>query len=116
MTEDKESGKFKVFIEKNPKIIANIELEKKQLLRDYKIIFMGLSQKKYLSAKDIHQLYWEPTEQKYSKSKKTVYRYLDLLEEANLIMECGYRKPNDSHMTEKLFCRTALLYFSGEPV
>ncbi len=114
VTEHKENGKFKVFIEKEPQIIMDIPLEKRQLLRDYKIIFHGLMQKKYLSAKDIHELYWEPLEQKYTKSMKTVYRYLDILVDANLIMECGYRKPMDSHMTEKLYCRTALLHFSKD--
>jgi hypothetical protein len=116
VTEHKENGKFKVFIEKNPKIIMNIPLEKRQLLRDYKIIFSGLVHKKYLSAKDIRELYWEPVEQKYAKSMKTVYRYIDLLQNEGLIMECGYRKPVDSHMTEKLYCKTALLHFTKEPL
>ena len=70
--------------------------------------------KKYLSAKDIRELYWEPVEQKYTKSMKTVYRYIDLLQKEGLIVECGYRKPVDSHMTEKLYCRTAMVFTQKE--
>ena len=116
MTEHNENGKFKVFIEEKPDLIKNIEVEKKQLLRDHTKIFHGLTQNENLSAKDIHELYWDPTEQKYTKSMKTVYRYLDLLEDAKLIKVSGHRKPVDSHMTEKLYCRTASLYYSKEPV
>ncbi|MHA1112425.1 MAG: hypothetical protein ACTSRE_15120 [Promethearchaeota archaeon] len=115
MIEHKEE-KYKVFIEGKPVLIMDIPIEKKQLLRDHLTIFQGLSQKKNLSAKDIHELYWEPTEQKYSKSMKTIYRYLDLLEDSKLIKISGHRKPIDSHMTEKLYCRTALLFYSKEPV
>jgi Fe2+ or Zn2+ uptake regulation protein len=116
VTEHKENGKFKIFIEDKPNLIKDIKVETKQLLRDHKLIFHGLMQNPNLSAKDIHELYWDPAEHKYTKSMKTVYRYLDLLEEAGLVKVSGHRKPVDSHMTEKLYCRTALLYYSKEPV
>ena len=39
---------------------------------------------------------------------------MDLLEEANLVKIAGYRKPIKGRMTEKLYCRTALLYYNQD--
>jgi hypothetical protein len=65
---------------------------------------------KNLTAKEVHALYWNPDKEKYNKTIKTVYRYLETLEEAGLVKECGHRKPHDSRLTEKLFCRTANIF------
>ena len=97
------------------KIIKDISLEKRQLLRDHSTIFHTLAEKKYLSAKDIHELYREDS-MTYSKSMKTIYRYIDILEKAGLIEYVGFRRLPNSRITENLYRRTALLYFSKEPV
>jgi hypothetical protein len=69
---------------------------------------------KNLTAKEVHALYFNPSKETYDKTIKTVYRHLEVLENAGLIMECGHRKPHDSRLTEKLFCRTANIFVLGE--
>ncbi len=97
------------------KIIKHISLEKRQLLRDHSIIFHALAEKKYMSAKDIHELYKDPT-LSYSKSMKTIYRYIEILEKAELLEYIGFRRLPDSRITENLYRRTALLFYSKEPM
>jgi DNA-binding transcriptional ArsR family regulator len=47
----------------------------------------------------------------YSKSLKTVYRHLNILEKAGLVKIAGHRKYPGSRQTEKLCCRTATVFF-----
>jgi DNA-binding transcriptional ArsR family regulator len=70
-----------------------------------------------LTAKEVHALYFNPNKETYDKTIKTVYRHLEVLEKAGLVMECGHRKPHDSRLTEKLFCRTANIFVldQGKP-
>ncbi|MFW9955037.1 MAG: hypothetical protein ACFFD3_10835 [Candidatus Thorarchaeota archaeon] len=63
-----------------------------------------------LTVKEIHRLFWDPKEKKYTKTLKTVYRYMDILEAAELVRVAGHRKPADSRMTEKLYCRSAMIF------
>jgi len=69
---------------------------------------------KNLTVKEVHALYFNPSKETYNKTIKTVYRHLEALEDVGLIMECGHRKPQDSRLTEKLFCRTANIFVLGE--
>ena len=69
---------------------------------------------KNLTAKEVHALYFNPSKEAYDKTIKTVYRHLEVLEKAGLVIECGHRKPHDSRLTEKLFCRSANIFVLGQ--
>ena len=105
---------FKDYITEKPDVVIEISPEKRSLLREHRKIMFALSEKKYLTVKEIHELFWMSEKKKYGKSMKTIYRYMDLLENADLVKVAGHRKQKNSRMTEKLYCRSALLYYDKE--
>ena len=62
-----------------------------------------------MTVKEIHEVHKLP-DGKYSKTLKTVYRHLDLLEQIDLIMVAGHRKYEGARSLEKLYCRTAKVF------
>lgn len=62
-----------------------------------------------LTVKEIYETYKRP-DGKYTKTLKTVYRYLDTLEQLDLIMVAGHRKYKGARSLEKLYCRTAKVF------
>jgi DNA-binding transcriptional ArsR family regulator len=101
------------FLTVRPEPIIFLTEEQEAIAKEYGEIIKAMVGKN-LTAKEVHALYYNPSKEKYDKTIKTVYRHLELLEKAGLIMECGHRKPHDSRMTEKLFCRTANIFILGE--
>jgi len=99
------------FISEKPKIIQKFSSSIRPLLREHTIIVKGLGKHKFLSVKEIRNLYWNEKEKKHTKSMKTIYRHMEILENANLVKVAGHRKPKDGRMTEKIYCRTATIYF-----
>lgn len=97
------------FITARPEPILFLSEEQAAAIKDHTDIIRAMVGKN-LSVKEIHALYWNPEKEKYDKTIKTVYRYLETLEKAGLVQECGHRKPKDSRLTEKLFCRTANVF------
>jgi len=109
---------YEDFITARPAPILFLSEEQEAAIKEHSDITRALVGKS-LSVKEIHALYWNPEKEKYDKTIKTVYRYLETLEEVGLVQECGHRKPKDSRLTEKLFCRTANVFIledkEGEP-
>lgn len=109
-----ESKDYEDYITEKPKVITNINFEQFQLIGEHRNIMETLTDKQYMSVKQIHALYWDSELEKYSKSTKTIYRYMDELENANLVKVAGFRKYKNSRNTEKLYCRSSILYFSRD--
>lgn len=66
-----------------------------------------------MTVKEIHTLYALPNG-KHTKTVKTVYRYLDILEQLDLIKVAGHRKYKGARSLEKLYCRTARVFFNDD--
>ena len=109
--DSQEKPPYDDFIAEKPKVIQKFSSEIRPLLKEHTIIVKGLGKHKFLSVKEIRNLYWNEKEKKHTKSMKTIYRYMEILENANLVKVAGHRKPKDGRMTEKLYCRTATIYF-----
>lgn len=96
-----------------PAIIIDINPEQRYLINQHHAIVAGL-RKGNLTVKEIHQLYWEPRENKPTKTLKTIYRYLDILEENGIVAVAGQRMTIGSRITEKVYCLTAAHFYSSE--
>jgi hypothetical protein len=96
-----------------PAIILDINPEQRYLINQYYKIIDGL-RKGNLTVKEIHQLYWEPRENKPTKTLKTIYRYLDILEENGIVAVAGQRMTIGSRITEKVYCLTAEYFHDSE--
>lgn len=102
-----------VFIKK-PAVLLKISPEQQQVMKDHSIIMNYLQDQENSTVKEIHSFFFDPAIKKYSKSLKTIYRYMEILENAGLVQVSGYRKPNSSNITEKLYSRTAVLFVLRE--
>ena len=110
-----EEQNYKDFIEKESELVMKVNPKQSKLLSEYVLITKNLGEKGKMTVKEIHELYWDEKKNKYDKTLKTIYRYMDLLEENNIVQVSGHRKPKGSHLTEKLYCRTSMIYFEEEP-
>jgi DNA-binding transcriptional ArsR family regulator len=105
---------YEDFITSKPDTILFVRDDQMALIDEHVEIIVALIGKN-LTVKEIHRLYLEDAEgPTYSKTLKTVYRHLDALEEASLVRVAGHRKYEGSRQTEKLFCRTARIYFQED--
>lgn len=101
------------FLTARPEPIIFLTEEQEAVAKEHGEIIKAMIGKN-LTVKEVHALYFNPSKETYDKTIKTVYRHLEGLEKAGLVMECGHRKPHDSRLTEKLFCRTANIFVKGE--
>lgn len=110
LKEKEEPKDYDDFITKTPEPIIFLNEEQKDVASEYPEIIKALIGKN-MTTKEIHALYWNPEKEAYKKTIKTVYRHLEALEQAGLVQVCGHRKPQDSRLTEKLYCRTANVFY-----
>ncbi|MFW9990833.1 MAG: hypothetical protein ACFFD4_02115 [Candidatus Odinarchaeota archaeon] len=108
--EQEKVPKYEDFITSVADPVKVISEKEGKLAREHPKILVTLGRKN-MTVKEIHNLFWDSEEKKHTKTIKTIYRYLDALEEADLVKVAGHRKPVDSRMTEKLYCRTAIVFF-----
>jgi transposase len=101
------------FITAVPDPVKVLQKEEMELALEHSLILRALG-KQNMTAKEIHFLFWDPDEEEYSKTIKTIYRYLEALETEGLVKEAGHRKPKNSRLTEKLYCRTAIVFFARD--
>ena len=80
--------------------------------KEHGIIFDALA-KGNMTVKEIHDLYSLP-DGKHSKTLKTVYRYMDSLEQIGLVKLAGHRKTKGKRTLQKLYCRTAKVFFNDD--
>ncbi|NHJ87536.1 MAG: hypothetical protein FK734_18895, partial [Asgard group archaeon] len=78
----------KDFIEKESEIIVNITPEQMKIANKYGIITSALREKP-MTVKEIRDLYYDEENKKHQYSLKTIYRYIEKLEEASLVIVAG---------------------------
>jgi len=76
-------------------------------------IIMDALAKGNLTVKEIHDLYSLP-DGKHTKTLKTIYRYMDTLEQIGLVKLAGHRKTKGKRTLQKLYCRTAKVFFNDD--
>ncbi|MFX1253081.1 MAG: hypothetical protein ACFFCZ_15855 [Promethearchaeota archaeon] len=110
MNSDTRTRKFQDLITFKPETIKFIEGEKAKLLKEHMEIIKALRQRN-LTVKEIRALYYDHEEQKYTRGLKTIYRYLEKLENAGIVAVAGQRMTEGSRLVEKLYCRAAIVFF-----
>ena len=105
---------YKDFIENEPQVVMKVNSKQMELLSEHNLITKNLANREQMTVKEIHELYWDEKKKKHSKTLKTIYRYMDLLEDQNIVQVVGHRKPKERHLTEKLYSRKAMIYLEEE--
>ncbi|MCY3415014.1 MAG: transcriptional repressor [Candidatus Heimdallarchaeota archaeon] len=100
-------------IAEEPVFVKILDQSQMKLLDENIRIIKGLSGK-HLSAKEIHNLYRDTSTNEFEVTLKTVYRRLEKLESAGLVIESGYRRVENSRMIEKLYTRAAIIFYRKE--
>jgi len=102
-------GKHKDFIDFEPEILIYLTDEQHFTSLKYKPIIVALRNNP-MTPKEIHKLYFNEDSKEYACSIKSIYRYLEKLEEADLIRVAGYRITVGKRVTENLYLRTAKIF------
>jgi len=110
---EEEVQEYEEFIAYTPKRFQMIDGDIYQMAKEYGTIISALNEGNK-SVKEIHDLYKIPGTKKHTKTLKTIYRYMDILEKADLVKVAGYRKYTKKRATEKLYCRTARVFFNRD--
>ena len=107
---------FDVIISSEPILVKTINQKQVDLLNENQEIIQNIATNKYMTAKEIHALFWESEQKKYTKTLKTIYRHLESLEQADLVKVAGRRKPKDSRTWERIYCRTAVIFYQKDKI
>ncbi|MFW9846414.1 MAG: hypothetical protein ACFFD6_06690, partial [Candidatus Thorarchaeota archaeon] len=112
--ESARSASFEDIVLEVPKTVMKLTSDQIETMQTHYDIISALTDQ-VMSAEELHHLYLvDPVKQEYSRTMKTLYRHLEFLEEAGLIMKCGFRRYGDKRKTKNLYSRTAKAYFFGE--
>ena len=103
---DKNYQDFKTF---TPQTLKYLTKEQEELVETHLLIMRNL-RKQEMTAKEIHNLYYDEKGKKHSKTIKTIYRYLEKLEATELVTIAGHRITKGSRVAEKLYSRTARVF------
>ena len=103
---DKNYQDFKTF---TPQTLKYLTKEQEELVETHLLIISNL-RKQEMTAKEIHNLYYDEKGKKHSKTIKTIYRYLEKLEATELVTIAGHRITKGSRVAEKLYSRTARVF------
>ncbi|MFQ5979706.1 MAG: hypothetical protein ACE5OZ_16375 [Candidatus Heimdallarchaeota archaeon] len=98
------------FIDFEPERIKLISKETMALAREYLVLIRALADGSK-TVKELHGLYKDPNTEIPAITIKTVYRYLEKLEKAELVTVAGHRATQGSRIPEKLYSRTARIFF-----
>ncbi len=104
--DDKNYQDFKTY---KPQTLKYLAKEQEELVETHLLIISNL-RKQEMTAKEIHNLYYDDKGKKHSKTIKTIYRYLEKLEAAELVTIAGHRITKGSRVAEKLYSRTARVF------
>ena len=110
MTND--NDEYKDYIDFKPKAMSFLNNEQTELGIKYGVIIKALREK-CMTAKEIHDLYIDEDTKKHTCTLKTIYRYLERLEEADIVKICGHRITKGKSLSEKLYSRTAKTFFKS---
>ena len=109
----KEKQKYKDFIEHEPEVVRFLNPKDTELANKHIRIIKALREK-HMTVKEIHDLYFDEDTNKHTYTIKTIYRYLEILEEANLVIISGHRLTKGNRLPEKLYARTANIFFKSQ--
>ncbi|NHJ41216.1 MAG: helix-turn-helix transcriptional regulator [Asgard group archaeon] len=111
----KEDNKYKDYIDYNEIPITKfLNVEQSKLTEEYMPIIKALRINKHMTAKEIHELYIDKETGKHQYTIKTIYRYLEKLEEADLVVKSGHRITEGKRLTEQLYTRTGNIFFKAK--
>ena len=106
----KKKKSTKDFIEKEPELVVTLNRKQMQIVNKYGTITSALRDK-FMTVKEIHDLYYDEETKKHRISLKTIYRHLEILEEENLVIVVGHRVTEGSRVLEKLYARRGNIFF-----
>ncbi|NHK32609.1 MAG: helix-turn-helix transcriptional regulator [Asgard group archaeon] len=95
-------------------VIKFLNAEQTKLAQEYLPIIKALRVNKNMTAKEIHDLYIDKETGKHQYTIKTIYRYLEKLEEAELVLVSGHRITEGKRLTEQLYTRTGNIFFKAK--
>ena len=107
----KESQKYRDFITFQPEVVKFISMDTYKVIEKYYPIVKAL-RKRSMTVKEIHNLYTDSESQKHTLTIKTIYRYLEKLEDEEIVVVSGHRETKGSRQVEKLYSRTASIFFT----
>ena len=110
----KENSKFKNYIDYEPTIIKFLSPEQTKLSEEHLTIIKALRINKHMTAKEIHDLYIDEETNKHTYTIKTIYRYLEKLEEHDLVKISGHRLTEGKRLSEKLYTRTGDIFLKAK--
>lgn len=110
----KEDKKFKDYIDYESPIIKFLDGEQTKLSEEHLKIIKALRINKHMTAKEIHDLYIDEETKKHTYTIKTIYRYLEKLEETDLVKISGHRMTKGKRLSEQLYTRTANIFFKAK--
>jgi len=110
----KNDQKFKDYIDYESPIIKFLNGKQTKLSEEYLKIIKALRINKQMTAKEIHDLYIDEETKKHTYTIKTIYRHLEKLEEADLVKISGHRITKGKRLSEKLYTRTANIFFKAK--
>ncbi|MHA2091707.1 MAG: hypothetical protein ACW98K_12715 [Candidatus Kariarchaeaceae archaeon] len=87
-----------------PHLIVNIDDKQQALISEHPTIINAL-RKEIL----------DPFENKYIKTLKTVYRYVNTLVDAGIVVAAGQRMTEKSRVVEKVYCLSANYFHRAKP-
>lgn len=112
-SENNKTRKHKDYISFKPKVVKFLEADESKILYErYEII--GALRNKYMTAKEIHNLFFEKEANKHRFTIKTIYRHLEKMEKTGLVAVAGHRMTEGSRIAEKLYARTASIFFQKQ--
>ncbi len=106
---DKQKSDHQTFIPKPVKLLTKDQI--KILDEHYNIVsaLRGTN----MTAKDMLELFYNKEKNEYEKDIRSIYRYIKILEKAELIKESGYRINEGTRLVEKLYSRTANIFYGA---
>ncbi|MFX0092418.1 MAG: hypothetical protein ACFFBD_11695 [Candidatus Hodarchaeota archaeon] len=106
-----ESPKYQDFITFEPEPFKFVSKKERELVERHSKIIQALRQKKNMTVKEIHGLYYDTDTKKHTYTIKTIYKHLENLENENLVKISGHRMTQGSRQTEKLYARIAHIFY-----
>ncbi|MFX0182115.1 MAG: hypothetical protein ACFE95_03440 [Candidatus Hodarchaeota archaeon] len=110
--DDVQSKDYQDYITFKPQSIIFLSDKATDMVHEHSLIVSGL-RKRPMTVKEIHNLYYDINNNKHTKAIKTIYRYLEKLEEEGLVTVAGHRITEGVRVAEKLYSRTAKVFLSG---
>jgi Fe2+ or Zn2+ uptake regulation protein len=111
----KEDKKYKDYIDDiEIPVIKFLNAEQTKLSEEYLPIIKALRINKHMTAKEMHDLYIDEETESHKYTIKTIYRYLEKLEEAGIVIKSGHRITVGKRLTEQLYTRTGNIFFKAK--